>query len=214
MSGTLWNKQTEQNFFREALQRDQLFYRTSDDRRFLAYWPKNYQGKKATLQSRNALIGAFTEQWVENLLQPLARRMGAFAKRSVICPQFGLTKRSPADVAIVRKDQTTVDPEDIVLIVEVKMSIVWNWEYDPTQNRIFCIGDFTTHEGMPSLLRSDTVLKAIGKSLNIRISDVKSTAIPILVLGNTPLSQSYHTKVDLLKKFGIIQGFFKSSPTG
>lgn len=206
---------TEQDFFYETLQRgvkpEQLFYRTSDHR-YLAYWPKDYQGKKATLQSRSAFIGEFTERWVEHLLQPLADQIGAFAKRGVICSQFGLTKRSPADVAIVRKDQPTVDPEDFVLIVEVKMSIVWNWEYDPDQDRMLCIGDLTTHEGTPGLLRSDTVLKAIGKSLNIRISDAKSVAIPIFVFGNTPLSQSYHTKVDLLKKFGIVQGFFSLNP--
>ena len=127
MSDTLWNKETEQDFFYETLQRgvkpEQLFYRTTDHR-YLAYWPKDYHGKKATLQSRNAFIGEFTERWVEHLLQPLADQIGAFAKRGVICPQFGLTKRSPADVAIVRQDQPTVDPEDIALIGEVKMSIV------------------------------------------------------------------------------------------
>jgi hypothetical protein len=61
----LWNKEVEQRFFNEAQKfamPEQLFY-VSDSGKYLAYWPKSYDGKKSTLQSRNALIGNFTEKW-------------------------------------------------------------------------------------------------------------------------------------------------------
>jgi hypothetical protein len=56
------------------------------------------------------------------------------------------------------------------------------------------------------------MLKAIGKSINIRISDSKAARIPIVVIGNTPISKSYYEKVDSLKKFGIVQGFWSVNP--
>ena len=54
----LWNKEVEKKFFAESVKfvtPEQLFYVT-DKNRYLAYWPKGYDGKKSTLQSRNALI--------------------------------------------------------------------------------------------------------------------------------------------------------------
>ena len=56
-----WNKGVEKRFFTESVRfatAEQLFYVTYKNR-YLAYWPKNYDGKKSTLQSRNALIGNF-----------------------------------------------------------------------------------------------------------------------------------------------------------
>jgi len=97
-------------------------------------------------------------------------------------------------------------------LVEVKMSIVWNWEYHPESGDLDCIGDFTTHQGNPGLLRSDTMLKAIGKSINIRVSGYQSSKIPIIVIGNTPIMKTYYKKVDFLKKAGIIQGFYSVNP--
>lgn len=70
-----------------------------------------------------------------------------------------------------------------------------------------CIGNYKTHQGNPSLLRSDSMLKAIGKSLNIRVSNIKSSRIPIFVIGNTPITSNYVSKVDQLKTNGVIQGF-------
>ena len=52
------------------------------------------------------------------------------------------------------------------------------------------------------------MLKAIGKSLNIRVSDYSASKIPIIILGNTPITESYQKKVDFLKNSGIIQGFW------
>ena len=92
------------------------------------------------------------------------------------------------------------------------MSIVWNWEFYPETGEIKCIGDYTTHQGNPGLLRSDTMLKAIGKSINIRVSGFQSSKIPIVVIGNTPIAKMYYRKVDFLKKAGIIQGFYSVNP--
>lgn len=61
----LWAKETETDFFIKSLEvasPEQLFYVTKD-RKYYAYWPKNYKGTKTTLQSRNAFIGAYTEKW-------------------------------------------------------------------------------------------------------------------------------------------------------
>ena len=214
MDPRLWSKDEERIFFKKTLEiatPEQLFYLT-DNGRFLAYWPKKYKGKKTTLQSRNAFIGSYTEKWIKDLLTPLAREFEAYAIHNVVCDEIGLGERSPADVAIVKTPKREQKPEDILLLVEVKMSIVWNWEYHPESGNLDCIGDFTTHQGNPGLLRSDTMLKAIGKSINIRVSGYQSSKIPIIVIGNTPIMKTYYKKVDFLKKAGIIQGFYSVNP--
>jgi len=184
----------------------------TEDGRYVAYWPKGYRGRKFTLQSRNSFIGNYTEEWVRNLLKPFADRLGVYSVRGVVCEEVGLSERSPADVAIVKTPHRQQKPEDILLIVEVKMSIIWNWEYNPETKELACIGDYRTHQGNPGLLRSDTMLKAIGKSINIRVSSGKASKIPIIVIGNTPITKTYYKKVDFLKKSGIIQGFYSVNP--
>lgn len=52
------------------------------------------------------------------------------------------------------------------------------------------------------------MLKAIGKSINIRVSSFKASSIPVIIMGNTPITDNYYHKVDHLKKAGIIQGFW------
>ncbi len=215
---TLWNKETEKNFFNDAISfasAEQLFY-VNDKNEYLAYWPKGYKGKKSTLQSRNSLIGQFTEKWTSNLIQKTVEDKGLFAVPGAICEEIALPKNSPADVVISRNKNIFQKPEDIFAIVEVKMSIVWNWELkiDTAENNLVCIGDYKTHRGNPGLLRSDSMLKAIGKSINIRVSNHKASRIPIIVMGNTPITKSYYSKVDNLKLAGIIQGFWSvnSSP--
>jgi len=96
------------------------------------------------------------------------------------------------------------------MIFEVKMSVVWNWELKQTKSKeeLICLGDYKSHQGNPGLLRSDSMLKAIGKSINIRVSDYLASRIPIKILGNTPITTSYYKKVDFLKNAGIIQGFW------
>lgn len=205
----LWNKKVEQKFFSEATKfatPEQLFYVT-DTGKYVAYWPKSYDGETSTLQSRNSLIGSFTEKWTTNLLQEVANDKGLFAVQKAICEEIALTKKSPADVVISKSKNIIQSPEDIVAVIEVKMSIVWNWELQNNESLI-CIGDYKTHQGNPGLLRSDSMLKAIGKSINIRVSSLKGTKIPIIVMGNTPITNYYYPKVDHLKTAGIVQGFW------
>jgi hypothetical protein len=209
---SLWNPECEKDFFAKSLgltTKEQLFYTTKDNQS-VAYWPKKYKYEKYTLQSRNSFIGKYTEKWIVDLLGDFAKSKGLFAIQGVICEELGLTSKSSADVAFCKTNQLKQYPEDIVVIFEVKMSIVWNWEYK--NNSLFLLGDFTTHEGNPGLLRSDSMLKAIGKSINIRVSGLKANKIPIIILGNTPISSSYYNKVDHLKNCGVIQGFWSLTP--
>lgn len=208
----LWTKNKEIEFFRESSKfaaPEQLFY-LGDDSRYYAYWPKTYSGKKSTLQSRNALIGNFTEKYSVDLLQKFAKSKNLFAVQGAICDEIGLTSQSPADVVLCKSKQRKQIAQDIIAIFEVKMSIVWNWELKNGQ--LICLGDFKTHKGNPGLLRSDSMLKAIGKSINIRVSSYNASKIPIIILGNTPITESYIKKVDHLFSAGILQGFWSVNP--
>lgn len=208
----LWTKKKEIEFFRESsnfASPEQLFY-LGDDSHYYAYWPKTYKGTKFTLQSRNALIGNFTEKYSVDLLQEFARSKNLYAVQGAICNEIGLTSQSPADVVLCKTKFREQTARNIVAIFEVKMSIVWNWELK--NNRLICLGDFKTHKGNPGLLRSDSMLKAIGKSINIRVSGYNASPIPIIILGNTPITKSYFEKVDHLLSAGIIQGFWSVNP--
>ncbi|OQX21422.1 MAG: hypothetical protein BWK75_03160 [Candidatus Altiarchaeales archaeon A3] len=101
--------------------------------------------------------------------------------------------------------------ENIKILFEIKMSVVSNYKFSQP-NKIEFVGDYKQHKGNPSLLRSDSMLKAIGKSINIRVSGFASTKIPIIVLGNSPITNSYQKKVDFLKILGVIQGFWSLNP--
>jgi len=212
----LWSKEQEIKFFTEARKfatPAQLFYLGADDR-YYAYWPKSYRGTKSTLQARNTLIGNYTEKWTTDLLSGFASSRGWHAVKGAVCSEIGLSDRSPADVAICKTENINQKPEDIFLIIEVKMSVVWNWELkiDSSDERLVCLGDYRTHQGNPGLLRSDTMLKAAGKSINIRVSDLRASKIPIIVLGNTPITEYYYHKADYLQRSGIIQGFWSVNP--
>ncbi len=212
----LWNKSVEKEFFEQSLKiatPEKLFY-TTEDNKYVAYWPKGYKGKKSTLQSRNSMIGSYTEKWVSNVMNQIFSEDDLFAIPSAVCSEIELTDSSPADVVISREKGKNQKAEDILLIIEVKMSIVWNWEYkaDSVAERLICLGDYTTHQGNPGLLRSDSMLKAIGKSINIRVSSDRASQIPILVITNTPITNYYYNKVDNIKKAGIIQGFLSVNP--
>jgi hypothetical protein len=144
------------------------------------------------------------------LLQEFAKANGLYAVQGVICNEIGLSPQSPADVVLCKTRQREQSAKDIAAIFEVKMSIVWNWELK--NNQLICLGDVNTHKGNPGLLRSDSMLKAIGKSINIRVSSHSASKIPIIILGNTPITQSYISKVDHLYHAGIIQGFWSVNP--
>jgi len=208
----LWTKEKENEFFNDARKfasSEKLFY-FGDDSRYYAYWPKSYKGKKSTLQSRNALIGNFTEKYSVDLLQEFAKAKGLYAVQGAICNEIGLSPQSPADVVFCKTRKREQKAKDIAVIFEVKMSVVWNWELK--NNKLICLGDFKTHKGNPGLLRSDSMLKAIGKSINIRVSSHSASKIPIIILGNTPITQNYISKVDHLYHAGIIQGFWSVNP--
>ncbi len=211
---TLWNKDIEIRFFKEALRNfaspEQLFYNLQDG--YFAYVPKGSDTEGKTLQSRNSLIGQFTEKWSKSIFEPIAQELGLYAVNSVICDELGLTRQSSADLAFCKTNTTNQHPENIKLLFEIKMSVVSNYKYTHPDNIEF-IGDYKQHKGNPALLRSDSMLKAIGKSINIRVSGLASTRIPIVVLGNSPITDSYIKKVDFLKTSGVIQGFWSINPT-
>lgn len=147
----LWDKDVEKKFFNESVEfatPEQLFYVTDNDK-YLAYWPKGYPGEKSTLQSRNSLIGNFTEKWTTDLIQKAINDKGLFAVQGGICDEIALTKMSPVDVIISNNKSLNQKPEDILAIFEVKMSIVWNWELKKEQSGInlTCVGDYKTHQG-------------------------------------------------------------------
>lgn len=210
---SLWNSETEIQFFTEALRNfaspEQIFYNLNSG--YFAYVPKNVDGEGQTLQSRNSLIGQFTEKWTKDLFSPMARSLDLYAVNSVVCEEVGLPKRSNADLAFCTTNSVNQRPDNIKLIFEIKMSIVSNYRFTAPNNLSF-IGDYKSHKGNPALLRSDSMLKAIGKSINIRVSGIESTKIPVIILGNSPITDSYIHKVDFLKTAGVIQGFWSLNP--
>lgn len=210
----LWSRNQEKIFFeksRNFASYDQLFYRTNDER-YVAYWPKGYDGPKSTLQARNSLIGNYTEKWVSDLIRYVLEDKNLYVVQQAQIPAIGISRKSPADIAIATQNKKVLMPDEVKLIFEVKMSLVWNWEYDVQTSHIREIGDYRTHQGRPSFTRSDSILKAIGKCIDIRVSNFKSSKIPLIVLGNAPLSNGFCKKADYLKKAGIIQGFWSLNP--
>ncbi|MCF6269908.1 MAG: hypothetical protein L3J41_09365 [Melioribacteraceae bacterium] len=209
---TFWNKEIEKRFFIEAMKNfaspEQLFYKLVDG--YFAYVPKGESAEGQTLQSRNSLIGKYTEKWSKDFLKPIAESLGLFAVNSVVCPELGLSTQSDADLAFCSTNEIHQKAENIKLLFEIKMSIVNNYKFENKQVNI--VGDYKKHKGNPSILRSDSMLKAIGKSINIRVSGTESTKIPIIILGNSPITKNYAKKVDFLKQAGIIQSFISLYP--
>ncbi len=111
----LWGTSVEIDFFKSALSKfaepEQLFYKLGD--RYFAYIPKGQSAEGKTLQSRNALIGTYTEKWCKNLLRPIAEEMGLFAVNSVVCEEIGLTSNSSADPAFCTNQNSVQKPGDI-----------------------------------------------------------------------------------------------------
>lgn len=210
----LWNKNHERLFFnrcRNFASPEQLFNQTEDGR-FLAYWPKSYRGRKTTLQSRNSLIGKFSEKWVADLFRYITQDKNLFVVQQAQIPSIGIGYNSPADVVIATRNKKVLRADDVKIIFEVKMSIVWNWLYDIDSDSLTEIGDYKTHKGKPSFTRSDSILKAIGKCIDIRVSSIDASKIPLVVIGNAPLSNGFCKKADYLKNAGIIQGFWSLNP--
>jgi hypothetical protein len=209
----LWNNDTEIKFFMEALKSfaspEQLFYSLQES--YYAYIPKGMSARGQTLQSRNSLIGQFTEKWSKSLFEPIAEQLGLYALNGVVCDEIGLSRLSKADLAFCTTNSTIQKPENIKLLFEIKMSVVSNYKYTHA-NKVEYVGDYKQHKGNPALLRSDSMLKAIGKAINIRVSGKTASKIPIVILGNSPITTSYIKKVDFLKTSGVIQGFWSLNP--
>ena len=68
-----WDVETEKKFFTEAMKNfaspEQLFYTLSDG--YFAYVPKGKGAEGQTLQSRNSLIGKYTEKWSKDFFHPI-----------------------------------------------------------------------------------------------------------------------------------------------
>lgn len=208
----MWTKETEREFFQWALEErrckpEDLFYKICG--RYLFYLPKGIKGTGEVKQGRNALVGEFTEIWAENFLKPIAESFGLHVVRGAIVPELKLVGQRKADIALCRTSDMHQRLENIVAIVEVKMSIVWNWEWQPSMGEVICIGDFRTHQGRPSVLRSDTILKALGKAVEVRGQGFQGA---FFVLCNSPISNDYRNQIDGCKQLGVIQGFFSVNP--
>ena len=134
----LWSKTQEKIFFEKSknfASYDQLFYKANDGR-YLAYWPKGYNGPKTTLQARNSLIGNYTEKWVNDLLEHILEGNELHVIQQAQVPSIGITRKSPADIVIATSKRKVLMPEEVKLIFEVKMSLVWNWEYDVAESGV------------------------------------------------------------------------------
>ena len=208
----MWTRQDEVTFFDDASKMasiEKLMVKVRN--RYYAFSPKQENEDVKTPQSRNGLIGAKTEKWCKELFSDIARSNNLFAVNGVICNEIGLSSQSSADLAFCTTESINQPSENIKLIFEIKMGIVNNYLYDDNHEFAFC-GDYTTHKGNPSLLRSDSMLKAIGKSINIRVDSHAGKKIPIIILGNSPITTSYASKVDCLRKSGVIQKFISLYP--
>jgi hypothetical protein len=208
----MWTIQDEIQFFKSAQSIsdiDRVMYLIDND--YYAFAPHRKRLQNSTIQSRNGLIGKYTEKWCKVLFSSIAKKLNLYPVTGVVCPEIGLTQRSSADLALCTKNSTTLVPSEIKIIFEIKMGIINNYHYSSFTKKIDYIGDYFSHSGNPSLLRSDSMLKAIGKSLNIRICE-SSKQIPIIILGNSPITESYTSKVDNLRTSGVIQHFLSLYP--
>ena len=132
-----------------------------------------------------------------------------FVKRNVVSPRLELRGATSADLAILDRDvHGSVPPGNIKCIFEVKMSLIWNWvETDKNHP----VADYDSHAGRPSIYRTDSILKAIGKAAITR-SCLGSEKIPFIVVGNTPPPPNYRDKVDGTVRAGLIQKWISLTP--
>ena len=208
----MWSIKDEVTFFERAIQLSSIENLMVNVRgRYYAFQPKNVEAKVNTPQARNSFVGSTTEKWCKDLFDDIARQNNLYAVNGVVCDEIGLSARTAADLAFCTTPKTIQKPDNIKLIFEIKMGIVNNYLYDDNGDLMFC-GDYTTHRGNPSLLRSDSMLKAIGKSINLRVDSSQAKRIPIVILGNSPITSNYVNKVDCLAKSGVVQKFMSLYP--
>ncbi len=168
----------------------------------------------SAFNQRNAIVADVAEKFALNLfrhaIDTSSQLSGRYyVKRNVICPQLELRGATAADMAILNQDlEGPVPVETIKCIFEIKMSIIWNWieanDTEPT-------ADYDAHAGRPSIYRTDSILKAIGKAAITR-SCTGSETIPFVVIGNTPPPANYRDKVDGTVRAGLIQKWLSVTP--
>lgn len=169
--------------------------------------------RSSTPQGRNSPVSNYTEKFALDLINELINNInGVKAKRDVVCEELGLTSRSGADIAIVSEGTTgrVHEVDEIELVFEVKMSLVWNWKPDE-KGEPQLIADYDGHCGRGSIYRTDSILKAIGKGAIMRGNKLGKT-IPYGILGNSPVPTSYLDKVDSAVNSGIVQKFVSLTP--
>lgn len=168
----------------------------------------------SAFNQRNAIVADVTERFALDLFRhaiDTSRQLSGryYVKRNVICPQLELRSATAADMAILNQDlEGPVPVEAIKCILEVKMSIIWNWV---EANNTEPVADYDAHAGRPSIYRTDSILKAIGKAAITR-SCSGSETIPFVVIGNTPPPPNYRDKVDGTVKAGLIQKWISLTP--
>ena len=146
----LWSKRVECEFLQESLRDlsvEKLFCKLNDGR-YLVYYPRDYHAHRITMQSRNSHIGRFTEEFCLRLISSVLPNKDYFTVRNVICEEIGLTKHSGADIAICASNNHQQKAKDILCIIEVKMSLVWNWELQ-TDGKLEICSDYTKHSAIP-----------------------------------------------------------------
>lgn len=168
----------------------------------------------SAFNKRNAIVADVTERFALSLFSQAvsasAKLSGKFfVKRNVVCPQLELRGATSADMAILNNDvNRPVSANNIECIFEIKMSVIWNWAEG---NKSQPLADYDAHAGRPSIYRTDSILKAIGKAAITR-SCHGSEKIPFIVVANTPPPPNYRDKVDGTVKAGLIQKWISLTP--
>ena len=163
---------------------------------------------------RNAVVGSRTETFALSLLQSVVKGLredlgqDLFAKRGVICPALGLKGQSAADLAILNQDlDGPVPASSVRCLIEVKMSFIWNWKKDLTQP----FADYDGCSGRPSIFRTDSILKAIGKAAITR-GYPGGERVPFIVVVNTPPPVGYRENIGKTVNSGLIQKWISLTP--
>ena len=204
----LWSKNNEINFFKFAktqTSRKNLFHKTLNNE-YIAYPTKDIK-TTSNLHIRDLLFDSFSKNWFYDLLNNLVDDFEVIKNPRIT----SIGKNSP-DFVISSKKSKILSPEDVKVIFILKLSIVWNWKYNPSLGSVEEIGDYRTHLSKPSFTSSANIFNAIDTALNIRFTNKKFANIPIIVIGNTPMSDGFCKRADYLKSSGVIQGFWSVNP--
>lgn len=119
----MWNINDEIAFFENALNGSfanvkDLFYEF--DGRFFAYAPRSIKRTVATLQSRNSLIGNYTELWCEKLFAPIARAFGLYAVRGITCRELGMVGNAKMDLGFCTSEDKIQKAENVKIILKLR----------------------------------------------------------------------------------------------